>query len=103
MPYSYLEDVATADVAFEASGGTLEAMFAAASDATMNVMVRDLSCIADAERRSARFAGRYTTVAHGSKITLQVPELGAFSRSVTPLERNQTKHFRVRPWKISCN
>jgi SHS2 domain-containing protein len=55
MPYSYLEDVATADVAFEASGGTLEAMFAAAADATMNVMVRDLSCIADAERLSARF------------------------------------------------
>jgi SHS2 domain-containing protein len=52
MPYRYLEDVATADVAFEAWGDTLEEMFVAAADATMNVMVSDLDTIAPVERRT---------------------------------------------------
>ena len=51
MPYRYLEDIATADVAFEALGGTLEEALVAAADATMNVMVQDLDTIADQERR----------------------------------------------------
>lgn len=45
MPYKYLEDIATADIAFEAWGNTLEEMFVAAADATMNVMVWDLKTI----------------------------------------------------------
>jgi SHS2 domain-containing protein len=45
MPYRYLEDIALADVAFEAWGDTVEEMFVAASDATMNVMVGDLATI----------------------------------------------------------
>ncbi len=51
MPYRYREDIATADIAFEAWGKTLEEMFIAAADATMNVMVGDLDSIADRERR----------------------------------------------------
>jgi SHS2 domain-containing protein len=51
MPYRYLEDIATADVAFEAWGDTREEMFVAAADAAMNVMVSDLSAIARVERR----------------------------------------------------
>ncbi len=51
MPYRYLEDIATADVAFEAWGDTLEEMFVAAADATMNVMVSDLESIARVEHR----------------------------------------------------
>ncbi len=51
MPYRYREDIATADIAFEAWGKTLEEMFVAAADATMNVMVGDLDSIADRERR----------------------------------------------------
>lgn len=54
MPYRYLPDIATADVAFEAVGSTLEEMFAAAADATMNVMVADLQTIALTERRSLK-------------------------------------------------
>ncbi len=54
MPYCYLEDIATADVAFEALGETLEEAFSAAADATMNVMVQDLETIADRERRPIR-------------------------------------------------
>ncbi len=45
MPYRYLEDIAVADVAFEAWGATLEEMFAASADAVMNVMVEDLATI----------------------------------------------------------
>ena len=51
MPYRYLEDIATADVAFEAWGDTREEMFVAAADATMNVMVSDLNAIAAVERQ----------------------------------------------------
>jgi SHS2 domain-containing protein len=51
MPYKFLEEIATADVAFEAWGTTLEEMFVAAADATMNVMVQDLNTIADQEHR----------------------------------------------------
>ncbi len=46
MPYTYLEDIATSDAAFRASGATLEEMFVAAAEATMNVMVADLNTIA---------------------------------------------------------
>jgi SHS2 domain-containing protein len=45
MPYRYLEDIATADAAFEASGKDLAQLFTAAADALMNVMVSDLETI----------------------------------------------------------
>ncbi|WP_298269576.1 archease [Geobacter sp.] len=50
MPYRYLEEIATADVAFEAWGASLEEMFAAAADALANVMVADLSSITTVHR-----------------------------------------------------
>jgi SHS2 domain-containing protein len=39
MPYRYLDDIATADVAFEATGASLEELFASAAEAATNVMV----------------------------------------------------------------
>lgn len=51
MPYRYRDDIATADAAFEAWGETLEAMFTAAADAAMNVMVADLETIAPVTHR----------------------------------------------------
>ena len=45
MPYRYRDDVALADVAFEAWGASVEEVFTAAADATMNVMVEDLGTI----------------------------------------------------------
>jgi SHS2 domain-containing protein len=45
MPYTYLEDIATADVAFCAQGTTPEELFISAADAMMNVMVDDLATI----------------------------------------------------------
>jgi SHS2 domain-containing protein len=51
MPYQFLEDVATADIAFDAWGRDLEETFIAAADATMNVMVENLDSIDPKERR----------------------------------------------------
>ncbi len=45
MPYNFLDDIAIADIAFEAWGETLELMFDSAADATMNVMISDLESI----------------------------------------------------------
>jgi SHS2 domain-containing protein len=45
MPYRYLDNIATADAAFEASGDTLEELFTACADALMNVMVENLESI----------------------------------------------------------
>lgn len=45
MPYHYLEDLTSGDVAFEATGPTVEELFLAAADATMNTMVADLDTI----------------------------------------------------------
>lgn len=51
MPYEYLEDLATADIAFQAWDDTLEKTFVAAGEATMNVMVEDLDTIRSTEKR----------------------------------------------------
>ena len=45
MPYRFLEDLATADIAFIAEGNTLAETFIAAADATLNVMVETLDAI----------------------------------------------------------
>lgn len=45
MPYRYLEDIAAADAAFEATGETPEDLFTACADALMNVMVENLESI----------------------------------------------------------
>jgi len=54
MPYRYLEDIAIADVAFEAWGKTVEEMFVAASNATLNIMVSDLATIRPRDYRRFR-------------------------------------------------
>lgn len=45
MPYKFIDNVSIADVAFEASGRTIEEMFASAGDALMNTQVKDLRTI----------------------------------------------------------
>jgi SHS2 domain-containing protein len=54
MPHRYLEDIATADVALEAWGATMEETFVAAADATINVMVQELATVAPLTRRAVR-------------------------------------------------
>jgi SHS2 domain-containing protein len=51
MPYRYLEDIAIADIAFEASGQTIEELFVTSADALANAMVADLGSIAAQEYR----------------------------------------------------
>jgi len=55
-PYRYLEEIATADVAFEAWGATKEETFLAAADATLNTMVDDIGTVAPREHREISIA-----------------------------------------------
>ena len=52
MPYEFLEDVATADIAFRAWGKNLHELFQAAGDATINVMIEDLDTIELQQQRT---------------------------------------------------
>ncbi len=54
MPFRYLEDVATADEAFEASGNSVEELFLAAAEATLGVMVEHPETIRGRETLSFR-------------------------------------------------
>jgi SHS2 domain-containing protein len=51
MPFHYLEDIGTADIAFEATGRDLPQLFTAAAEATMNVMIDNLDAIESREAR----------------------------------------------------
>ncbi len=52
MPYQFLEDFAIADIAFQAWGDSLEAVFKAAGDAVINTMIENLEDIALMDTRS---------------------------------------------------
>src|SRR6266513_495002 len=45
MPYRYLEEIGTADIAFEATGRDLLELFRDAADATMNVMIDNIDAL----------------------------------------------------------
>ena len=45
MPYRYLEEIGTADIAFEATGRDLQELFSDAADATTNVMIDNIEAI----------------------------------------------------------
>jgi len=51
MPYRYLEEIGTADIAFEATGSDLPELFREAGDATMNVMIDNIDAIRPVETR----------------------------------------------------
>src|SRR5467141_2565343 len=51
MPYKFLEEIGTADIAFEAVGRDLPELFRDAADATMNVMIDNLDAIEPRETR----------------------------------------------------
>jgi SHS2 domain-containing protein len=51
MPYHYLEEIGTADIAFEATGRDLAELFRAAADATTNVMIDNIEAIQPRETR----------------------------------------------------
>ena len=45
MPYHYLEEIGTADIAFEATGRDLAELFSYAADAMTNVMIDNIEAI----------------------------------------------------------
>jgi SHS2 domain-containing protein len=51
MPYEFLEEIGTADIAFEATGRDLSELFSDAADATMNVMIDNIEAIQPRETR----------------------------------------------------
>lgn len=51
MAYRYLEDIAAADVAFEATGQTLEELFIAAAAATLHVMIDNPQALEPRQKR----------------------------------------------------
>jgi SHS2 domain-containing protein len=54
MPYEYVEDAFTADIGFKATGRTREALFSAAVDATLNVMVADVEALSGRVQKRIR-------------------------------------------------
>jgi SHS2 domain-containing protein len=52
MPYRFIDDMATADVAFEATGADLGAVFAAAAEALLAVMVADHQTVSNSLRKN---------------------------------------------------
>ena len=56
MPYRYLEEIGTADIAFEATGRDLMELFRDAADATMNVMIDNIAAIQPRETRRIELA-----------------------------------------------
>ena len=51
MSYRYLEEIGTADIAFEATGRDLAELFSEAADATTNVMIDNIEAIQPCETR----------------------------------------------------
>lgn len=58
MPYRFREDIAVADVAFEASGRTLKELFASAGLAVTNTMVKDLKSVHTRTMKRIEVEGR---------------------------------------------
>lgn len=56
MPYRFLEEIGTADIAFEATGRDLKELFSDAADATMNVMIDNLESIEARETRQIKLS-----------------------------------------------
>ena len=51
MPYEYLEEIGTADIAFEATGRDLSKLFSEAADAMTNVMIDNIEAIEPRQTR----------------------------------------------------
>lgn len=57
MPYRFVDGVAMADVAFEATGATLEELFKSAGEALMATQVKGVGSVRVSERRKLELAG----------------------------------------------
>ncbi|MDJ0885745.1 MAG: archease [Desulfobacterales bacterium] len=52
MPYRFIDDIATADIAFEAFGATLDEVFAAAAEALLDAMLNNPEALDIAKREN---------------------------------------------------
>lgn len=87
MPYRYLGEIATADVAFEATGSSLEEVFIASAEATTNVMIDEPERIERSQKVDLRlsndeadmllfdFLGELVYYKDAKKLLLRVDEL----------------------------
>ena len=60
MSYKYLEEIGTADIAFEAVGHDLAELFRDAADATTNVMIDNIEAIQPRETRQIELTNEKT-------------------------------------------
>ena len=58
MPFRYREDIATADIAFEAWGATREELFVASAEALLDTMVADAADVGSSEEFSLHLENR---------------------------------------------
>lgn len=58
MPYRYLEEIGTADIAFEATGRDLAELFSDAANATTNVMIDNIEAIQPREARQIELSNK---------------------------------------------
>lgn len=96
MPYRYLEDVATSDLAFEATGPTLESAFSSAADALLGGMVEVPATVAPREERTIRveadaedrlllrFLQELIYLKDTERLLLRVPEIQIRQTQKTP-------------------
>jgi SHS2 domain-containing protein len=56
MPYHYLEEIGTADIAFEATGRDLPELFTDAADAMTNVMIDNIEAIKPRDIRQIKLS-----------------------------------------------
>ena len=56
MPFHYLEEIGTADIAFEATGSDLPELFRAAADATTNAMIDNIEAIHPRQTRQIKLS-----------------------------------------------
>ena len=65
MPYRFLEEIAIADVAFEATGSTLEELFSDAARAVTNTQVKNIEDVEDKESKQIELkAGNIEDLLH---------------------------------------
>ncbi len=87
MPYRYLDDIATADAAFEATGETLEVLFSASADALTGIMTAHpadidpvetvtVECAADSpDMLLFRFLGELVYLKDARKLLLRAADI----------------------------
>ncbi|MBI4015142.1 MAG: archease [Candidatus Aenigmarchaeota archaeon] len=98
MSYKFLEDIAIADVAFEADGKTIENMFEQAGLALENTMVKELETVKTTDKRKITAEGKDTeTLLHNfleELVYIKDAELLLFSKfSGTKIAEKNGKWF----------